>query len=255
MQKIAPICCCIAISLGPCHKAYGEWTFSPRVEVGVVDYSIEFVGTIPGADGTVRDERNYFSIDPIVFRVGGTIAYDRYFLDTYYQATTEDSAFQSFPSIRAVESWQAEKREASLTFGASVTDTGYLFLGYRDHQQSAKGANNSRYDLGHNGFFLGGSYGWPVGDAGILSINVGYALLDVELNEKLFGAVVPEAEGDGQGYKFGIVWSGQFSETVGYNFSFDSYRYKHELENERERLSVTILEEEVSLRLGLTHVF
>lgn len=235
---------------------FAEVAFIPRVEMGQAEYSIDFSGLIPLPDGTVQYDRNYFSLDPLVFRLGGTLSYEKYFFDVYYQTSSEDTSVQLFPRFGVIESWRAKKNDYNLAIGMAAVRNLYLFGGYRDLKQTADGAQNSEYEFRHSGFFIGGSYAWNLTDTGSLSVNLGYAWLEADISESLFGIKVPSASGkNGNGIKYGVIWRDQLSETISYSLSFDSYRYDHHLLNREQGVDVDIQEEETSVRIGISRLF
>lgn len=139
--------------------------------------------------------------------------------------------------------------------GWTVVENAFLFIGYRNHKQTAKGARNSDYKFTHNDYFIGSSYGWRLTETGYLSANIGYVWLNAEIKEKIFALDVAGASGSGRGAKFGLVWREILSKYVFYSLSFDSYRFDHQLENRQAGVVVNVQEEEISLRIGLSRLF
>jgi hypothetical protein len=248
-------CLVAVISLILSGTSSAEINFIPRVEIGQSEYSIDFSGQIPLPDGSIQSDRNFFAINPLVFRLGGTVTSHQFFFDAYYQTSTEDTVTQLFPQFSAVENWRAKKSEVNFAIGRSVFENGYFFIGYRNHEQTAKGMQDSAYEFSHNGVFVGGSYGWRLTALGSLSGNLGYAWLNTKIKYKVFGFQLPGSSGEGHGIKFGIVWSDSLSQDLFYSLSYDNYRFDHHIVNRQAGVDVRVQEEETSLRLGLNKIF
>ncbi len=227
---------------------------NPRVEIGLVDYSIDFDGTVPTPVG-FRDLEYFFAIHPISYRFGLTASYQGYFFDGYYQTTSEDTVTQVFAEQGAIINWTSKKREFNIAIGTTIYDLGYCFIGYRNHEQTAIGTSNSDYEFSHEGIFVGGGYAWPITSTGSISLNAGYAWLDAVIKESLFGNTVPEGTGSTSGIKFGFVWRDQITSDIGYSISYDQYSYNHRLRNRKEGVDVRVREKDSSIRVGLNLIF
>jgi hypothetical protein len=233
--------------------ATADIAITPRVEFGQQDYTIDFKGTIPTPEGFVQTS-TAIKLDPFLYRYGLTFTHPVFFVDGYYQTTNEDAVTQFFTN--AAESWVAKTNEFNLTFGAFLTNSDYIFCGYRDHSQRAKGRLGSSYELSHDGYFVGGGHVWRTTQPGSsISFSIGYAWLDVVIKENLFGTKIPDAWGSSRGLKYGLVWRSQLADRISYTLSIDSYRYRHDLKNRMAGASLRIHEEEISMRLGLAYTY
>ena len=86
------------------------------------------------------------------------------------------------------------------------------------------------------GFFIGGSYGWLIADAGLLSLNLAYAKLDGRRRQKtvtgfkdLEFSIDFEGTGDAEGLSYGASWSSLLTDYVSYSIglNIEEYTFKN----------------------------
>ena len=118
-------------------------------------------------------------------------------------------------------------------------------------------------DYKAHGPFLGGTYGFIINGKGILSLNLAVAYLKGDLtqsgtfmdtrtgdpNEEILDL---DSSGDSVGISYGIGWSGNISESIGYSFAFSGYNYNFE-NDDQNKSDFTELSYQFSV--GLTYVF
>lgn len=144
-----------------------------------------------------------------------------------------------------------EREDVGITFGYSITDNASLFGGYTRGETSgiATGSyesnlatfpadskfRNSTVSFKEDGPFIGVSYSHYLKSSGSFSFSAAYAQLDGEV-------VIDGAEtaldtgvttfssdaitGDANGFSYSVTWSDQFSDSVLYNISLKSTKYK-----------------------------
>jgi hypothetical protein len=133
-----------------------------------------------------------------------------------------------------------------------------VFGGYRDAETKGSGSFNSKYKLTEDGYFLGGSYRLALTDTGGLTFSLGYAWLDVDLDETLASFVLPAIKGDGDGAKAEVVWRDFFNDHWGYSVSANYYEYDFDLDEMggvKTEKSLDLEETETTFNLGLFYVF
>jgi hypothetical protein len=87
-----------------------------------------------------------------------------------------------------------------------------------------------------------------------MTFGVGYAWLDAELDENLFGLRFPFDNGDGSGFKLGLTWRDLFNEHVGYTVGIEYFKYEYDMDVEGVSKSLDIEEELASITIGLFYV-
>jgi hypothetical protein len=228
----------------------------PYVETGVGDYSLSFKGQVPLAPGTFYDANNKFYFDFMSIKLGLAAVYGDFSANVYYITTNKDSDDQDFPGLDfPTVTWEGDRTAVSGTLAYSVFDGGSLFCGYRESETKGSGSYQSDYTFKHDGFFAGASYQFTVTDSGGLTLSAGYSWLDMSLKERLFGAEVPSADGDGSGLKVGVTWRDFLNEKLGYTISAEYFKYEYDLDIEGGPGTPKMEEEESALSIGLFYVF
>ena len=237
--------------------ADAEITIIPRAEVGYNSYQLEFDGEIPTPTGNgvqIINISNSFNMNLASLRLGGSLAWNKLYMDAYYQGTTDASDTQTYPILNVTEKWTGSREEYNFTLGYSIIDGGSVFGGYRFSETTADGSIASDYSFEHEGYFIGASYGWLLTDTGALSINAAYAWLDVTLNENLLGFPL-KADGDGTGVKLGVKWNDRINKEVGYSISVDWFNYDYDITTVGSGAQASMKEKEATIRLGIDYRF
>lgn len=246
-------CTTTLISSGGMAFANKELVFLPYVELGIIDYSLEFDGTIPipllgNADQRVE---NQFFFDMSTIKGGLVVAYGDLFVNSFYRGTSEDSDLQILPSGISIK-WSGKREDMSISVGYKILDAVTIFAGYRESETKGSGTGNSNYSFEQDGFFLGASYYLGLTDTGGLNFSFGNAWLDSELKEDVFNIAFPDASGDGAGIKFGVAWRDSINENWSYTISAEHFRYDHDMEV-GDTGSVDVDEIETSYSAGLIY--
>lgn len=231
---------------------------APRAEVGFTSYSLEFNGTfaIPALGGLEAPANAQLGGTLFTQRAGVTAIFGDFYIDGLISATSDLSDTQIVEGLGEplVEDWTGSRDEYNITLGYALFDAGSVFIGYRDGEIEGDGQLNSVFSYETDGFYLGATYGFALTESGSLGLNIAFAQLDSTLKETLFGLPLPDAQGDGNGLKFGITWQDFLSDNVRYSVSFDQYRYQTNVELD-DLVDVEMTEEEQSIRVGLTYFF
>ncbi|MBZ9613431.1 hypothetical protein [Rheinheimera maricola] len=227
----------------------------PRAEAGFSSYSLKFDGIVPlDASGNALQVSSQLGDNVFIYRGGLTIAYADFYLDILGSVSSDFSDIQLIPEFDALEKWTGDREEINITVGYQLFESGSVFAGYRSGELKADGQLNSNFAFKSDGFYVGANYGIPVTDTGVISFNIAYALLDASLSETLFGSMLPSADGDGNGLKYGVAWQAFLSDTVRYSISIDQYRYQTDLAS-NAGIDVKMTEKESAIRLGVSRVF
>ena len=152
-----------------------------------------------------------------------------------------------------------DRKDAGITFGYSVLEGLSLFAGYTRGETGVTGTGDfsvqgnltSSYietafstltvNVTEQGPFVGASYSYYLKDSGSLSFSLAYARLDGEVQSEraekvttidmtgstevttIDGSLV---KGDATGFSYSIVWTDRFTESMLYNLSLKTTRYK-----------------------------
>lgn len=212
-----------------------EWSFQPRVNVGVMNYEFNQEDAIRisasiALDGSGAPAVTVESLKGVkrsanlpYIGVGGTISYDKLFLDLYgfKTGTGEDNgisqssttnvtwlnnSFTSYLDIK--DNSEIDREEYSISLGYNLVDSLILFAGYKKSKTEFNdkipyyefsGFLNGKpvsyitsngilnIDLDQKGPFIGAAYGWNIMDKGILSINAALGFFDGDV--KQFGRI------------------------------------------------------------------
>ncbi|MCA9421579.1 MAG: hypothetical protein KC592_11190 [Nitrospira sp.] len=245
--------------LGVCSTTWSQTDpkFVPYIETGVVDYSLSFKGNVPLPDSSFYRANNTFYFDFMSAKLGLAAIYGDFSANIYYLTTNKDSDDQNFPGLEQIPTitWEGDRSAFSGTIAYTVFEGASVFGGYRDSETKGSGSYNSDYKFKHDGFFAGASYQLPVTDTGGLTFALGYAWLDMSLDEVLLGADVPSADGDGSGAKLGLTWRDFLNKNLGYTISIEYFKYEYDLNIEGGSGSPNMEEEESTVSIGLFYVF
>jgi hypothetical protein len=256
IRRIAFLVLAAPVWLVPCGlaRADSELTFVPYAEVGLVDYSLAFDGTVPvpGGGEEVFQVVNDFNFSFSLLKIGLAAAWGDFYANLYYRATTEDSDVQVTEGAQSIK-WNGDREETSLAIGYDITDQINVFGGYRDSETSGSGTGDSAYSFSHDGYFFGASYYLSLTDSGGLTFSAGYAWLDAVLDETVLGLTFPASDGDGSGLKVGASWRDLFNTHWGYSVSVEYFDYNYDLDGDGG-ITFEMEERETVISLGLFYL-
>ena len=256
---------CLSLFPLPAFSKSG-YSIIPYTEVGISHYSLEFKGDVPvpiGDKVIFVEGDNKFIMDFPTIKLGLAGSFGHFTANLSYKTTGEGTDTQQFepivpgtdplPSIK----WTGDRTEYSASGAYSFKQGISVFAGYRESETTGTGSGNSVYEFDHDGYFLGGSYRLGLTDTGGLTFSLGYAWLDVELDEVLRGVELPSIEGDGSGVKVGAVWRDFFNQDWGYSVAAEYYEYDYDLDvlGGIEHSAAEMEEVETSFTVGLFYVF
>lgn len=183
-----------------------------------------------------------FNVTFKMFGIGGTIFKDDYYFDlSYAKSLNEEDSFTledaAIPGGAFTEDFKGDREDYAFTLGKKILERrGGVYVGYKGGTSEASGNQGTDLKFKEDGFFLGGNYGWPISDAGVISVNLAYAWLDGELTENvtnpLFASpavlAVPldtNASSDATGLSYGISWSARINDKLSYSVGLDTKKY------------------------------
>ena len=206
-----------------------EWTVMPRASTGYWDYKL----TTPSITvGTFSLPSNTFHATAEILSVGATAFTGGFYFDLYYRGSTSAKSTFTAQNIAYSEEYSGDRKDMALTIGYSITDNFSGYIGYKTGKTSTTGDLNSVSNFDEDGYFIGGTYGQPIANKGIISINAAVA----DLYGKTYfdaSAISPLIHFDtvcrAQGLSYGITWRGNITEKMSYSVSADyqSYDFKN----------------------------
>lgn len=200
-----------------------ELSFSPRIITGYINWRLHQ----PGYPGGLADANINLNLPTL--GIGATVNWGRFYLDAYGQTTGEASSTYHPVPGRSIR-YKGYRRDVSIALGTEVTDNLSVYVGYRFGQVDAKAnwETKSQIKIREQGCcFLGANYAWPIGDNGVVSLNVSYAWLN-----GYYSISIPiinnynDPRGDVEGLSYGISWQAPLSEHWSYSIGLDDYSYK-----------------------------
>ena len=248
-------------SLGPAILLFGfhysnpsvadDVRFIPRASLSIASYNFTQSArpgalepsTINGGDFPEVE----FDVTFKIIGVGGTLFKDSYYLDMMYQQSLdeEDTFSLQDPAIPPdgvfSETFEGDRKDYAVTVGKKFLDNlAGLYLGYKVGESDATGDQGERLNFKEDGFFIGGNYGWRINNSGVLSVNLAYADLDGDLEEKvnnpLFSPTLStDASSDAKGLSYGISWASRLTDKLSYSLALDTrkYTFKNVKSNDR----------------------
>ncbi|OQY46449.1 MAG: hypothetical protein B6247_27680 [Candidatus Parabeggiatoa sp. nov. 2] len=237
-----PIFISIASLLMPVLVEATDWVISPQIETGIMDYKYE--QWHPKYTFSLTDKLPFLG-------VGATLAYDRFFIEGYQKTGQGKEPFldRSYYFGQAVEELNADFnfRLYSLTVGYWLSDKFSMYGGYQARNTSFNLSNTShdrRFEIDYeaSGPFVGLAYGWRIG-SGLLSLNSGYASLNIENETSINnGSVEPITFSNRTlAQNIGISWNAPITRNLSYGVSLSSYSLiVDELAESRSDLRLTL---------------
>ena len=188
------------------------------------------------------------NFDPnyVTFDLGLTLAYRGFYLSANYDVSLKDFVtLNNTPSgagglDNSIATFSRE--DVTATFGYNVWRAMNVFVGYRQGQSSVflfsdltpPETRNTEAVFQTKGPFLGASYGFAMGNSGILQLSAAYASMSGE--STIFSRLsngTSESEiskGPARGYSLGVGWSGTLEGTLVYTvaYKFSNYKFTQE---------------------------
>ena len=219
-------------------------SFIPRADIGYTNYSFEWTEQVipdvgvPGPKHTITD----ISVNLLTGSIGGTLTVGKFYLDAYLQQSTEGSDDYTIGGYTHATDWDVDVFDYALTAGYNVWSTLAIFGGWKGHETTLdgnvllnNGITNVNWDNSFetDGFFLGASYGFVIGEAGVLSINAAYAWMngDFEGHQTYSSGTTRDFkadDGDSGGFRIGIGWKGYITDALAYSVNADYYSYSYD---------------------------
>jgi len=240
----------------------GDFTFQPRVMAGVMRYSFEekFKQEHGGNIGTYESGEKLRDNLPFI-GFGGTLSYDRFFIDAYVQRSGEgeDGGSSKTDDFFVANNSPVDfkRKDYAITLGYGVTDRLSIFGGYKYGQTDFERLDtlasigfvgdtffkeSVHSEFKQDGPFIGATYGWQLGN-GLFGLNIAVAKMD---GEKTRHTVVTGSSNhqstsifsdDTLGVTFGISWKAPITKNLMYGLSLDGYRYDFDLKGSYNYLS------------------
>lgn len=203
---------------------------------------------------SVGGQKNF---DPnyVTFDLGLTLAYRGFYLSGNYDVSLKD-----FITLNNTPSGSGgvdntiltfSREDMTATFGYNIWKAMNVFIGYRQGQSSvvvfsdlgAPPTRNSEISFQTKGPFIGASYGFAMGNKGILQLSAAYAFMSGESTSFILqsdGTSESEtSKGPARGYSLGVGWSGTLEGTLVYTvaYKFSNYKFTEEPRPARDDLS------------------
>ncbi len=242
------------------HVCALEASFFGKISTGIIDYKRETSFLYTLSSEPIAQE--YSNSLPFL-GLGGTVAFDRFYLDLNGEVTTEgkDNNVPIYPdttpapfSSKAILSNRFSLENYNLTFGYNLNSRFSLIAGYRystidlDTNPVGQIFNEdtgelvlderrgiAKYKTTYTGPFIGAAYIWPIG-SGALSFNLALGRFEAENDEEVFipaTSFTPEVRsnqsysiGDTTGLAYGLSWNAAFNQRLSYSIGLNGYRYE-----------------------------
>jgi len=232
--RAASLSSVLLLSAGAAHAEFG---FTPRVNAGVMNYSYKL--TINNLQSGAGGVWHKVSDTVGILGIGGTVSFDRFFVDIYGQMSGEGNGTYTYdladPRVPGNE-MDFEREDYAISLGYALHENLSLFAGYKwgktDFSESYNPQTGGGFleyfdtEFKEDGPFVGAAIGWPVGN-GLVAINIAVAMLDAENNQTKVGQAGSylDFSGDTVGVNFGVSWRAPITDNLSYSLSLDGYRY------------------------------
>mgnify|MGYP000526234247 CR=1 FL=1 len=246
-------------------NSYAETKFTPKFEIGSGSYELELTrptqqgGNITEESYVVETAEATF----MTYAIGGAFSFDQFMIDVTYKGSasgTQDYANGSdlcgtgedACGIYGENDGDFSHSELAFTLGYQI-DSFVLYAGY--HMGETTFDHNFTYILEEDniwsdpnfgdvtmdwfgvevdraqltnettGFFLGGAYGFPIGESGSISLAAGYSIFDVDVKEIWeWDGVSSFSSGEGAGMSLAATYNYHLEDGRVYvKFDFQSY--------------------------------
>lgn len=198
-----------------------DLAFTPRLTTGYMDYKLETPSPLPGIVPSQQ-----FKISAALIGAGGTLSWNRLYLDAYGQISSNASDDLNLPTLNYNEKFDGNVTYYSLAAGIAITDNFSIYVGYLYNNLDSSGNRGAESSFTADGYFLGASYGWVIQDLGVLTLNLAVADLDGSNRFKVPGLLIDyDSTSDAQGLSYGISWRSTINKNWGYSIALDGYQY------------------------------
>jgi len=211
--------------------------FVPRLSLSVARYEFFKPPTVNGLPNGDEFPEMDFDLTFKFLGLGGTWFKNGYYLDLSYQASTKESItftaeHPDFPGGKFSTDFDGRRRDYSLTIGKKIFDgRGGIYTGYKEGKSGGPQSRGQHSSFEEKGFFIGGNYGWPISDLGIISLNLAYAKMDgnrilkssVDLNGNR--VIDLNGNGDADGLSYGATWSSRLTDNISYSIGLEVRKY------------------------------
>ena len=261
-------------------EADTDFKFQPRVSAGWIDYTLEIEpsDSLAGMDWELSDSMAVGTIGATFFL--SKFYLDLSYQHTakghtgisggrFYEAG-DNPYIPLYADVTIVGDSEFYHWNYTITIGYQLLDNLSLYAGYKKNETSFDVDTQAIDHLiddgsltGTPGFpifftyigdfdvdtetkgpFLGGTYGFIIGDKGVLSLNLAVAFLEGDINQS--GNVVDprtgvpddifdmDSSGDSIGLSYGIGWQSTLTDRLGYFLSFKGYNYDFEADDSNQ---------------------
>jgi hypothetical protein len=215
-----------------------EVRFIPHASLSVTKYEVVRRSVAKGLpDGTSFPE---ISLDYTYkfLGVGGTLFKNSYYLDMFYQRSSDEASSFSVDNPTIPDSvlsavFNGRRRDYSLTLGKKILDgQAGIYVGYKEGKSGGPQPQGDYLSFEEKGFFIGGNYGWLISDLGVISLNLAYAKMDGNRTQKrkivYNGQSITldfNGNGDTDGLSYGVAWASRITEYLSYSVGLEVRRY------------------------------
>lgn len=231
--------------------------FIPRVTTGYMNYKLELPGPLPGIIPPIKYEENL----PVI-GLGLTSFINNFYIDIYGQISANGSDTSNIPIVNFEEIYEGRRKDFSLAFGSAITDNLSFYVGYKYGELDTSGNKGGDARFKETGYFLGASYGWNIGNDGILTINLAIADLDGDiflsppsgfpLEQKIY-----DQTSNTQGLSYGISYKSVINKKWSYSVALDGYQYTFDdiVDKQSGAVSGEAKEDMFTARVSVSYLF
>ncbi len=234
----------LLVLLAPAAQA--EVSFTPRVTMTLTSYKFtqtERPRALPSHINNGVFPEVQFNVTFKILGIGGTFFNNGYYLDLAASRSADEEDSFEFASLNFKETFKGDRSDTSITLGRKILDNrGALYIGYKTGISQADGDQGQSLRFEEKGFFIGGSFNWPVLKSSIITFNLAYAQLDGALTEQVTNPgfiqitrdnnLPPldiDASSDATGLSYSIGFASRLSDMLSYRAAYEikSYTFNH----------------------------
>lgn len=225
-----------------------DWRLVPFA--GVQYKNLQFDQQLSGFQGLPAGDSGKLDVDLPTAELGVRFVYRDFLVALKYNHSFEQKTDSDVPFTNSQTA--VTRTDLTFTLGYKLWRGLGVFLGYLDGeteltpdpdplfnngsgnaawQQQELGGPTYRQTYDEAGWFLGVGYGWPIGQAGLLSLSGAYASMDGGYKDNFVVGEDFKYEGDSTGYSLALNWSGGISTHLGYYVDLRRQAYGFEGDN------------------------
>jgi hypothetical protein len=225
MRRITFALALVASSLGAANAAESDMTVVGGIDFGFKKLRLDF----DGADDTFAP--SFVTINP---NLG--LSYESFYASLSYDKSITAESSSGLGAGGGGTKSDYSRADSTLTLGYRLNRFFSLFGGYT-YGVSKVNVFGAFVVLGvtdvefkETGPFAGAAFNMAFANKNTLGLSVGYAKLDGELSRITHPASNRdfEANGDTEGFSYGLTWSGPLTGSLGYRVGLKSTRYETE---------------------------